>query len=183
MGPARESTDRLMTNATATDVNLDALPPALRELVRVLGLADAMRLISVRGGGRISVPHKAREGHELALLLGIEAFNKLVREYEGESLLLPKLDSYLRELRHEQVRQCKAQGLDVDEIAEETGYTRRHVFNILGGYADNRDTFTMDLFGDEDEQAEAVAAQSPIESHPGSANDPFGMTATRKGKT
>ncbi|MNX34298.1 hypothetical protein D3C86_645410 [compost metagenome] len=180
MGHAREGSDRLMENAAAFDVDLEALPPALRELVRVLGFADAMLLISVRGGGRITVPHKVREGHELALLLGMDTFNKLVREYAGESLLLPKLDSYLRELRHEQVRQCKAQGLDVDEIAEETGYTRRHVFNILGGYADTRDTFTMDLFGGGDDLADQPAELAPtVESTPGNANDPFGLGARK----
>ena len=166
-----------MENAVAFDVDLETLPPALRELVRVLGFADAMLLISVRGGGRITVPHKVREGHELALLLGMDSFTKLVKEYEGESLLLPKLDSYLRELRHEQVRQCKARGLDVDEIAEETGYTRRHVFNILGGYADSRDTFTMDMFGEEEAQpAEPVAM---AESEAGSANNPFGLAGRK----
>lgn len=155
------------------DFNLETLPPALRELVRVLGFADAMRLVSAMGGARITVPHKVREGHELALLLGLESFGKLVKEYTGESVMLPKLDSYLRELRHEQVRQCKAQGLDVDAIVERTGYTRRHVFNILGGYADSRDTFTMDMFGEDDQPAAEPVAMA--ESGAGSANNPFGL--------
>ncbi|WP_431511650.1 hypothetical protein [Variovorax sp. DAIF25] len=166
-----------MSDEAAPAVNLEALPPALRELVRVLGMDDALVLVSAMGGGRISVPHKAREGNELALLLGAVAFDKLVKEYGGESLLLPKVDSYLRELRHEQVRRAKAQGLDVDEIAERTGYTRRHVFNILGGYADSRDAFTMDLFGGEDEPANEPPAM--VETGSGNANNPFGLTGGR----
>jgi hypothetical protein len=144
----------------------EALPAALRELARVLGDADALRLIGQHGGARVSVPTKARDDHPLRMALGVEAFERLVAEYAGEMITLPKGDAYLRELRHDQVRQCREQGLKIDDIAEVTGYTRRHVINILGGHGSDVDTATMDLFADLDE---------PAESHAGQANDPFGL--------
>lgn len=143
----------------------EALPEGLRELARVLGDADALRLIGLHGGARVSVPKKAREDHPLRMALGAEAFERLVDEYGGEAIDLPKGDAYLRELRHDQVRQCREQGLTVDETAEATGYSRRHVMNIIGGHGDGVDRFTLDLFEE---------AQAPC-SHAGAANDPFGL--------
>lgn len=164
-----------MQEAQVAPVNLEALPPMMRDLVRVIGLTATLRLIGSQGGTRITVPHKLREHDPIAVLLGLEVFGKLVEEYGGEYLTLPKGDSYLRELRHEQVREFDRKGMHVDDIAEATGYTRRHVFNILGGYADTRDTFTMDLFGEPGAAAEAP--REPVESRPGHANDPFGLGA------
>lgn len=146
----------------------EALPPALRELARVLGDVDALRLVGLHGGARVSVPTKVRDDHPLRMALGAEAFGRLVAAYAGETIELPKGDAYLRELRHEQVRRCREQGLKIDDIAAVTGYTRRHVINILGGHADGSDTFTMDLFG-----------EAPVEGYAGQANDPFGMGTKR----
>jgi hypothetical protein len=147
----------------------EALPEGLRELARVLGDTDALRLIGLHGGARVSVPKKAREDHPLRMALGAEAFDRLVDEYGGETIDLPKGDAYLRVLRHDQVRQCREQGLTVDETAEATGYSRRHVINIIGGTADGVDNLTMDLFED---------APKP-QSYAGAANDPFGLGAPK----
>lgn len=148
----------------------EALPAVLRDLVRVLGDTDALRLVGMHGGARVSVPTKVHEDHPLRLALGAESFARLVAEYAGETIELPKGDAYLRALRHEQVQQCRDQGMKIDEIAEVTGYTRRHVINILGGQAGAADTFTMDLFDE---------PQAPAESHAGQANDPFGLGGRR----
>ncbi len=161
-----------MPTPTAAVYSMDqaALPESLRELVRVLGEADALRLVGAHGGARLSVPtkDKATDVHPLCVALGKSAFDKLVAEYGGEAIDLPKADSYMRELRHEQVRQCRAQGMTIDETAEATGYTRRHVMNIMGG--DGRDTFTRDMFDD--------VAPAP-RSYAGAANDPFGLSSGR----
>jgi len=148
----------------------EALPEGLRELARVLGDTDALRLIGLHGGARVSVPKKAREDHPLRMALGAVAFERLVDEYGGETIDLPKGDAYLRELRHDQVRQCREQGLTVDETAEATGYSRRHVINILGGDANGADTFTIDMFAEPD--------SDPV-NHAGQANDPFGLGSRR----
>lgn len=148
----------------------EALPAAVRELARVLGDADAMRLIGSMPGARISVPKrdKAREDHPLRMALSAAGFDKLVAEYGGGLLEVPKGDAYLRRLRHDHVRQCRAQGLTFDETAEATGYSRRQAINIMGGDP-SIDTNTRDMFEAEDE---------PV-SHAGSANDPFGLARAR----
>jgi hypothetical protein len=160
----------MMRAAPILTIKPEALPEGLRELARVLGDTDALRLIGLHGGARVSVPKKVREDHPLRMALGAEAFERLVREYAGETIDLPKGDAYLRVLRHDQVRQCREQGLTVDETAEATGYSRRHVINIIGGDACGTDTFTIDMFG---------AADTEPANHAGQANDPFGLGGRR----
>lgn len=166
------SADLIMTRPIPTLTTApEALPAAVRELVRVLGEADAMRLIGLHGGARMTVPKRPKEDHPLRMALSAAGFDKLVAGYGGEALDVPKGDAYLRRLRHDHVRQCRAQGLTLDETAEHTGYSRRHVINIMGGH-DDGDTQTLDLF------AEPVHY---VTSHAGKANDPFGMGARHEG--
>ena len=153
----------------------EALPAAVRELVRVLGEADAMRLIGLHGGARMTVPKRPKEDHPLRMALSPAGFDKLVAGYGGEALDVPKGDAYLRRLRHDHVRQCRAQGLTMDQTAEATGYCRRQVINIMGG-DDAADTQTIDMF------AEAVhSVTQPSRKYAGKANDPFGMGARHEG--
>ena len=151
----------------------EALPAAVRELVDALGDADALRLIGLHGGARMSVPKRPKDDHPLRMALSPAGFDRLVAWAGGEALDVPKGDAYLRRLRHEHVHQCRSQGLTIDETAEATGYSRRHVINIMGGDA-GADTRTMDMFGSD------AAVEEQI-SYAGRANDPFGM-ATFKGQ-
>lgn len=151
-------------------VRPEALPAELRELVRVLGAADAFRLIGQAGGSRMRLPKHPSADHPLRLVVSKEGFEVLIAHYGGEHLELPKGDAYLRELRHDHVRQCRLQGMTVDDTAEATGYSRRHVINILGGHGAYVDTATMDLFADMDE---------PAENQAGTANNPFGIDSRR----
>ena len=147
----------------------EALPAAVRELARVLGDADAMRLIGSMPGARISVPKRPKDDHPLRMALSPAGFDKLIMEYGGGILDVPKGDAYLRRLRHDHVRQCRAQGLTFDETAEATGYSRRQAINIMGGDP-SVDTITRDMFELEDD--------GPL-SHAGQANDPFGLASAR----
>ena len=151
-------------------LSVQALPPALRELVRVLGEQDAFRLVGQHSGARVTVPKHPGPDHPLRMALSPEGFDKLVEWAGGETLNLPKGDAYMRELRHHQVREARADGLTVDETAAMTGYSRRHVINITGGHGACVDTATMDLFADIDE---------PVTSQAGNANDPFGLGVRR----
>ena len=144
----------------------EALPAAVRELVDALGDADALRLIGLHGGARMSVPKRPKDDHPLRMALSPAGFDRLVAWAGGEALDVPKGDAYLRRLRHEHVHQCRSQGLTIDETAEATGYSRRHVINIMGGDAGGGDTLTLDMFAAED--------AGPV-SHAGRANDPFGL--------
>lgn len=156
--------------ATALHIQPEALPASVRELARVLGDGEALRLLGGYGGARLPGLMRMKEGHPFRVFVGEATFARLVAHYGSETPDLPKCDGYLRELRHELVRQCRAQGLTIDETAEQTGYTRRHVINIMGGEGSAADAVTRDMFADDEDEVVSVA---------GSANDPFGL-ATRR---
>lgn len=156
-------------------INTDLLPAALRELVRVLGEATAFRLVERRGGGRLIVPKKVHPDHRLMDELGLKAFADLVAGYGGEVLDLPKYDSVVQQLRHQRVRKLRGEGHSLDRVAVLSGYTRRHVINILGGEDQHYAERQLDMFG-----APPVATALPAPDEPIRANDPFNLGFTRR---
>lgn len=168
--------------APALNIKPEALPESLRELVRVLGSAEALRLVGQYGGARLPGLMRMKEGHAFRVFMGEASFAKLLAHYGQEQLDLPKFDAYLRELRHDQVRWCREQGLTVDETAEATGYSRRHVMNIIGGHADSADPFTLALFEEEAAAREPVAREPAPREAPSqtvAAHNPFGLGQVR----
>lgn len=115
----------------ATPINHALLPPVLRELVRVLGESAAFKLAQERGGTRLIVATRPNPRDPLLELLGPQAYGALIDAYGVTVIEMPKYDSVLRQLRHERVRQHRALGHTIDRVAAFTGYTRRHVINIL----------------------------------------------------
>lgn len=61
-----------------SDWDTDYLPASLKDLIDVVGLEPARKLVGVYGGTRLTVPAKMHEAHPLAELLGIEADRKSV---------------------------------------------------------------------------------------------------------
>ncbi len=68
------------------------------------------------------------EGREIAEIIGVESYMKLVREYGGRSIYIHKLDAVIRILRDEQIREdfngdnhgvlCKKYNLSEKQIRE-----------------------------------------------------------------
>lgn len=155
-------------------INVDLLPTALRELVRALGEKAAFKLVESRGGGRLIVPKRVSLDHPLAEDIGPAAFVALVEHFGNLTLDLPKYDGVLRQLRHRKVRQLRGQGKTMDQVAVVSGYTRRHVINILA--SDPSDHRQLDMF-DEPAGPAAAAAPAPAAAPAKAvrAHDPFGL--------
>lgn len=160
-------------------INTHLLPAALRELVRVLGEGAAFRLVEQRGGGRLIVPKRVTPDHRFIDELGLKVFADLVDAYPGSVIDLPKYDAVLRQLRHERVRQLRAEQRTMDAIAVATGYSRRQVINILGTVAPEDGgrmpaaDRQMDMFPGFGFDQVGIS-ERPV-STPGGANDPFGL--------
>lgn len=112
------------------DLNLHLLPPQLRDLVKVMGEAAALRLVEHRGGTPLVVPVRCTADHWLNDVVGPVAFGALVAECASITMDLPKYDSVMRQWRHQQVQALCRTGLPDAQVALRTGYTRRHVINI-----------------------------------------------------
>lgn len=116
---------------SARKINRCSVPESLQLLIDCVGKANAFRLVEWRGGAYICIPAKLDMDHPLLEVLGETAYARLVEWYAGETVMLPKND-VIRHLRHAVVKQLRyEQRMPIADIALETGYTMRQVFNIL----------------------------------------------------
>jgi hypothetical protein len=105
---------------------LPAAPEAPWTLLRVLGEADAVRLIELHGGTRIYVPHG---GGHLALHFAQPAIGAIVAAWGGEYLKVP-LARYWR------ARIYRARGMSYAQIARGVGATETSVWRWLNAAGD-----------------------------------------------
>lgn len=137
------------------DLDLSQLPPQLKMLIRILGAGPALTLVEERGGTTIWVPKKVTADYWMMGVLGAVAFGALVAELASHAIELPKYDSVVRQWRHQRVAKMRRDGIKLDVIALHTGYTRRHVINILRDLAE--DNLQLDLFAQVQPQASGEA--------------------------
>jgi hypothetical protein len=64
----------------------DLLTKRMKELVSVIGHEPAMVLIENFGGVSLLIPKNPKPKHQLAVLIGMEAFKKLTQYYAGTLL-------------------------------------------------------------------------------------------------
>lgn len=117
-----------------TTLNHLQLPDSLRDLIDHIGESAALRLIERRGGTYLCVPKNVNvePGHLVLELLGPEAFTKLVDWYGGETIMLPKNDAVMRQVKRSMIRDMRyIQRMQIDQIALKTGYSMRWVFRVL----------------------------------------------------
>lgn len=121
-----------MTNALQ-EAPLSALPESLRELVDLIGLPAALKLVERWGGiTAVYVPKDMTPGHDLARALGFPAALKLSEVYGGDCLRnIPRCVGALRAVRDRQVLRLRADGLAPRDIAPQFGLTERRVWGIL----------------------------------------------------
>jgi len=106
------------------------LPPAMRELIDVIGLVSAIKLIMSFGGQKLYISGKLSD-NLISYVIGEAEYQKLWEIYRSDTLIIPKSDALIQRLAHIQVRILSQQGKTSAEIAQMLGYTQRHVFRIL----------------------------------------------------
>lgn len=126
--------------------DIDYLPPSLKELVDVIGLTAAQKLVSAYGGTRLVVPMKMPESHPLAQLLGLEAARKLSAHYAHERMDVPVALAAIRAVRDQTIRDEHREGVSARRLALRFQLTERRVWEILAGApVDDRQT---DMFSE-----------------------------------
>lgn len=121
--------------------HIDLLPPVLQDMVALIGLPLTMKLVEVYGGTRLFVPKREVAGdHYLAILLGIEAANKLVAHYGGEEHFdIPLALRALKAVRNSQIR-AERQSESERVLARRYKTTERNIRLICGEMVDDRQT-------------------------------------------
>lgn len=123
---------------STVDNDLHLLPSTMQMLAKSIGLPAVMALVKTHGGlAPLYVPIKVTSDHYLVRLVGIEAFTKLVAEYGGDIIEIPKCERVARELIYHQIRR---EIIDATQevLARKYGYTIRHIRNIAGDVVDDR---------------------------------------------
>lgn len=123
-----------------SEVNADLLEPILQDIVGLIGLPLAMKLVEASGGVRLYVPKQELEDdHYLVRLVGREAAEKLQTVYGGEQHFdIPKAEKALRAVRDDKIRYQRGCGLSVRSLALDNYLTERHIRTICGEMEDDR---------------------------------------------
>lgn len=108
-----------------------ALPPRLRDLQDLLGPVACLLLLEAHGGEALYIPSRPGADHPLAAAIGLPALERLARHHGGEKLQLPKLDAIQRQLRLQELRALRQDGMSVAGLARRFNLTPRRVRQIL----------------------------------------------------
>jgi Mor family transcriptional regulator len=100
------------------------------QLVAILGLPDALKLVRRFGGGSLYLPHPSRlcAGNKVVQEVGMAVALKLCCEWPQLDVMIPRLATELRRMRDRAIR--REEGLSVTEIAWKYETTERHVYRV-----------------------------------------------------
>lgn len=116
---------------------MDNLPPSVREMVELIGLAPTLRLVEAYGGNVLRIPTGGRDTGatgmraRLVELLGEEATDRLIASYGGERITVARCAAALRDRRDRRMIEDYGRGVAVSRLAREHCLTERQVRNIL----------------------------------------------------
>lgn len=120
-------------------IDIDLLPPILQEIVELIGLHLAMKLVQQYGGVRLYVPKEdVSPGHELVKLLGAAAVKRLQSRFGGdEHFDIPKAERALRAARDVGIK-ARRHNASCRSLAIEYRLTERRIRSICNDEDNDR---------------------------------------------
>lgn len=108
-----------------------AVNAPLGQLVELVGLPAALRLVDNFGGVCIYLPHPSRvkRHSDVAQVLGFEAMQKLAAVWPQAHVMVPRGVDYLRRSRDRAIR-ADLEKMSVREVALKYETTERHVYRV-----------------------------------------------------
>lgn len=107
--------------------------PQLRNIVAVIGMPLAVRLLRKKGGTKARVP-RGPEAMLFPRIIGDEPARNLARLFTGQPwVTLPKVDKIIMEIRDREIRTGAAAGETLQQQALKHDLTERQVLNIRRG--------------------------------------------------
>lgn len=117
--------------AYADQLQAMELPPLVERIVELIGIGPALKLFELRGGTHMYVPNAFDPSSGLSRLLGPEAAAALIREFPGETLVLPRLAAQIRAIRDaEIIAKWQSEAYTVNELALQYQLTARRIWQI-----------------------------------------------------
>lgn len=130
------------------DATLALLPSRVAELVDVVGLAAALKLVELRGGGRLEVPKRVKAEHWLVEHIGLEALAKLVAYYNGERIEIDRCFKVLLMIQERVIVAAHDNGASNWQLAKQYGYTERGIRKLRKRVEQAQPSANLDLFAD-----------------------------------
>lgn len=134
------------------DESLALLPKRVAELVKVVGLEAALKLVELRGGRRLEVPKHVKPGHWLVEHIGLDALSKLVAYYGEERIEIDRCAYVVRALKEQAKEQAivteYANGASNAQLAEKYQYTERGIRKLRKRVERQQPSPNLDLFAD-----------------------------------
>lgn len=81
---------------------------------------------------KVAMEHLNGECRDLAELIGLENFKKIVEVYSGSTFYIPKVDRVVKEVRNEQIRE-EFTGGNIHELALKYNISDKWVREIVAG--------------------------------------------------
>ncbi len=134
--------------APLDDATLALLPRRVAELVDVVGLAAALKIVELRGGGRLEVPKRVKAEHWLVEHIGLEALAKLVAYYNGERIEIDRCFKVLLMIQERVIVAAHDNGASNWQLAQQYGYTERGIRKLRKRVENARPSANLDLFAD-----------------------------------
>lgn len=112
-------------------IDLKQLSKWQRELIQLLGIQDAFRLMTAFGGRPCYVPKTPEPDGKLSPVISKTALDALSNRHGGDFLLIPKADRIERLIRNHKIRESSKNGRSKRQLAADFGLTVRTVQSIL----------------------------------------------------
>lgn len=126
-------------------IQLDKLPPQIRGLVRLIGVAETWRLLDVRGGRPTYIPADADRPSILHEIISAESVAALAKsEYGGRTIDMPMVDKLMLQIRDAEIVERK-QTATKSELARQFKLSTRMIQIIWNRHDDS---LQIDMFGD-----------------------------------
>lgn len=109
----------------------ELLPPMARELLALLGEADALCLMRSCAGQRLRVPRALNDRHILAHTVSGGSYKALVRRFGGQDIQVPNCKAALLKLRDAQMVRDYDAGMLPNALCLKYGLTHRAVQRAL----------------------------------------------------
>lgn len=116
---------------TTRTITLSDLPTRYREIAEIIGLAQALELISHCGGRTIYVPRRAHLSRSSLHAASPELAALLSLHFGGDRVAVPALTALKRKSRSRQIQNDRAKGAPVSWIAEKYALSERQVYRHL----------------------------------------------------
>ena len=126
----------------------DFLPRRIAELADVIGIAAALKLVELRGGGQLYVPMPKylKPNHWLLAEIGHEALVKLSQYYGGEMLEIDRCQGIVTKLKHQAIMTALDDGQSVWSQAQAHNMTCRGIRKIRQQRQQHAADLTADIF-------------------------------------